>query len=433
MKFSYKNLSLQNQLALPLGVLFLPLVVIMSFTFIRSERAALLTSLDKKAQALVRNMADIFGDKMALGEYSQVQQAANFAKQADEDIAYMHVVGVDGRVIASTDPKIRNVLLKRNEFDNEAFTAAGFVKHYEGNSADFEVAMPMMFQNKRQGVLRIGILTTAVDKALREARLTILIMASLALIMGGVAYLLVIRNERLKDLDQAKSEFISIVSHELRNPMTSVSGFATTLQRKADKLPQEKKDEYLSIIISESARLTRLVEDLLDVTKIELGKYELRKERVKILPLVSKIAEGLKIQNPHLNFPVEFHDQELELSVDGEKLQQVFINLASNGVKYSPENGNITFRSKTSGAQAVFSIEDQGPGIPAEFVGKLFQKFFRVETANPNASKKGPKGTGLGLTIAKKVVEMHGGKIWVESEVGHGARFFFTLPLAESN
>jgi signal transduction histidine kinase len=212
--------------------------------------------------------------------------------------------------------------------------------------------------------------------------------------------------------------------------MTSVSGFAMTLKKMGERLPAEKKASYLDIIINEASRLTRLVEDLLDVTKIELGRYDIRLAPTKIKPLADKVAEGLKIQNPSLSFPVEFTDPEIELHVDGDKISQVFINLAGNGVKYSPPDGSIRFRAEKKTDHVLFSIEDQGPGIPKEHIDKLFQKFYRVETADPNAPRKGPKGTGLGLTIAKKVVEMHGGKIWVESELGHGARFCFTLPLA---
>ena len=238
-------------------------------------------------------------------------------------------------------------------------------------------------------------------------------------------------NARLKALDQAKSEFVSIVSHELRTPMTAVYGFLNLLKMKSDQIPEEKRKEYISIMYEEAARLIRLINDLLDITKIEVGRYDIAPVPTPIFEIAEKVAQTLKVSHPQLTFKVEFKEPGLKLNVDADKIEQVILNLAGNAVKYSPAGGEVKIKGEFSGTEGknskwfMISVEDQGPGIPPEYRDKVFEKFYRVEKA---AKTIGPKGTGLGLAIARRIVEMHGGSIWVESEVGRGSRFIFTLP-----
>ncbi|MBI4375936.1 MAG: response regulator [Elusimicrobia bacterium] len=239
-------------------------------------------------------------------------------------------------------------------------------------------------------------------------------------------------NTRLKELDRAKSEFVSIVSHELRTPMTSINGFLTTIQTRNAQLSDEKKREYLHIMHQESTRMIRLVNDLLDITKIELGHYEMNKIKSDFSDLTKKVVESMWIQNPQLTFKISGLEATVLLEIDPDKIRQVLINLLSNAAKYSPKGGVVAVDIQGRNGKTEIRIKDQGPGIPKEHLQKLFHKFYRVETVTPNKANKGPKGTGLGLAITKKIVEMHGGDIWVESEVGKGSQFCFTLPLPSS-
>lgn len=434
--FSLTQFNPKLELLLPFIAVFLVTFFPLSISFIHTERNALMGSLTKKAESLVRNLADILGDDLAMGQYDLAQRAAIATTHSDSDVKYVIVVGLDGFVHATSDLSLRNIILKRNQFESDALKITGFTMRQSPTPGIFEVSTPINFQSNTVGILRIGISTDVVNSLMHKTIITILFLASFSMVFAIVTFKLksktrelAVANERLKELDTAKSEFLSVVSHEIKNPMAAVIGFAGALLKMSDRLSAEQKREYLGIIINQSNRLVRMVEDLLDVTKIELGKFELHRSPTKLFPLARKIAEGLKLQNPLLSFPISCDDPELELSIDADKIEQVLINLSGNAVKYSPANGQVTILMRRDGDDAIFSVEDQGPGIPPQHVNKLFQKFYRVENSDPEAAKRGTKGTGLGLTIAKRIVEMHGGKIWVESELGHGSRFYFTLPM----
>lgn len=238
-----------------------------------------------------------------------------------------------------------------------------------------------------------------------------------------------VANERLKQLDVAKTEFMSVLRHELNNPIGSIKMYAETLRKRPERVTEEKKAQYLEFIGEESARLGRLVRDLLDMTEIELGRFKLRLEPMKISPLLAKVADSFRMQFPDLRFPVASPEPDVELPADADKIEEVLINLVGNAVKYSPSNGEIRISAQREKDAILLSVADQGPGISAQHLEKVFDKFYRIES---ETGAKGPSGTGLGLTISKKIVEMHGGRIWIESEIGKGSRFYFRLPFSAS-
>ncbi|MBI4376357.1 MAG: hypothetical protein HY549_07900, partial [Elusimicrobia bacterium] len=233
-------------------------------------------------------------------------------------------------------------------------------------------------------------------------------------------------NDRLRGMDKAKTEFLSIASHELRAPLTAIYGFLTIMQERPSQLPESKSREYIDMMHAESSRMVRLINDLLDITKIELGHFEVLKAPAKLLPIVNKVCEEMRVTFPALAFRVVggYGEDDLVASVDPDKIGQVLLNLAGNAAKYSPEKGEVLFRVEKGDGEVLLSVEDQGPGIPPEHRERIFEKFYRIEKAE---NRQGPKGTGLGLTIARSIVEMHGGRIWVESESGRGSRFRFSL------
>ncbi|MDP4093585.1 MAG: ATP-binding protein [Bacillota bacterium] len=255
-----------------------------------------------------------------------------------------------------------------------------------------------------------------------------------------IAQSLMESNEKLKELDKLKSDFLSTVSHELRTPLTSVLGFAKIIRKKLEEtiypvLPDgDKKVERtmsvlldnIDIILVEGERLTNLINDVLDIEKMEAGKIELRLEEVEIgsvikksIAVFSSMAEqkGIRLIN-------ESEESLPKIVCDKDRITQVIANLLSNAIKFT-DKGAVTCFATQSGNNIRISIKDDGIGIEAENLTAVFDKFKQIGDTMTDK----PKGTGLGLPICKQIVEYHGGKIWVESEFGKGSNFIFLLPV----
>lgn len=229
-----------------------------------------------------------------------------------------------------------------------------------------------------------------------------------------------------KEMERLKDELVSTVSHELRTPLTSLRGFAELMLKR--DFPSEKQREFLGIIHRESLRLTELINDFLDLQRIESGRQKYDFEARELEPL---LRETLSVFNQELGR----HSLRLNVSpslplvhVDAARLQQVMTNLLSNALKFSPQGGQITVGARLEGEVVKVWVTDQGVGIPPEAIPNLFHQFFRVD----NQDTRSIGGTGLGLALVKEIVKTHGGRIWVESTVGIGSTFFFTLPIADT-
>ncbi|RME46419.1 MAG: hypothetical protein D6791_08350 [Chloroflexi bacterium] len=231
-------------------------------------------------------------------------------------------------------------------------------------------------------------------------------------------------NEELKELDQLKSEFVSMVSHELRAPLTNINGSIELMLADGDMDPESQRT-MLRIIGEQSARLTRLVQGILNVSRIEARKLEIHPQAVDVRPLMEKAIENLaRRENIH-----EFELPEGPLPLvwaDPDRLEEILANLIDNAVKYSPEGGTIKLSARESDGRLIISVTDPGVGIPAKELDKIFEKFHRVDRGDARTTY----GHGLGLYISKRFIEAHGGDIWVESKLGKGSTFSFTLPLA---
>jgi len=236
-------------------------------------------------------------------------------------------------------------------------------------------------------------------------------------------------NERLKELDRLKSDFVSNVSHELRTPLTAIKGAVDLILREVPGPLTEKQSHYLARVRSNTQHLAGLINDLLDLSKIEEGKIELQPSRMSLGGLVHEVVETLK--PIAVEKPIELEVTTLEPSIlvwaDRDKITQVLTNLIGNAIKFTPPHGKVTVSSASTATGWVrISVSDTGPGISAIEREKIFDKFYQVaENGEPK-----PKGTGLGLAISKTLVELHGGKIWLESEPTSGSTFYFTLPAA---
>jgi PAS domain S-box-containing protein len=233
-------------------------------------------------------------------------------------------------------------------------------------------------------------------------------------------------NATLEKLDRTKTEFLSIVSHEFRTALTGIQGFSELI-RDGGLEPDEVR-AYGGYIFNDADRVNRLIGDMLDLDRMESGRMSIRTADVDINEVLSdSIARASS--SPTVEFKADL-DPRLPIVVgDRDRLVQVVSNLVNNAVKYSPDGGTVTLSSRSEGGFALVSVTDTGVGIPPDEIGHVFERFRRVRSG---AAQSIP-GTGLGLTIVKQIVEMHGGKIWVESAVGHGSAFHFTLPLAADN
>lgn len=234
--------------------------------------------------------------------------------------------------------------------------------------------------------------------------------------------------EGLRELDRRKSDFVATVSHEFKSPLSVIKeSLSIILDGIAGEINPEQKG-MLEKGKKSIDRLIRLVTDLLDVSKIESGKMEIRKEMIDIGQLVNEVLKthGKEIYKKQLILKKDIPKNIGMLLADRDKLTQVMINLFSNAIKYTPSGGNIAISLLGIKSEIRFEIFNSGPGISKEGIDKLFDKFERI-----TAEKQ--EGTGLGLSISKDIIELHKGKIWVESEVGKGNKFIFTLPRDSKN
>ena len=228
---------------------------------------------------------------------------------------------------------------------------------------------------------------------------------------------------RRKEVERMKTEFVSLVSHELRTPLTAIQGFAETLFDFGDELEPLKLKQYLGIILEESKRLGRLVTNFLDISKLESGIEELNLREIELQDLCGRLTSLFREHPSQTTFEVRIEPGSGRVLADEEQLYRVLLNLCGNALKYSPAKGTITISCRRDGGMTEISVKDQGPGISPEHQAKLFEKFYRISDA---VSQKTP-GTGLGLAICKGIIKNHGGRIWVESVLGQGTSFKFTL------
>lgn len=247
-------------------------------------------------------------------------------------------------------------------------------------------------------------------------------------------------NAKLKELDKLKNEFVSTVSHELRTPLTSIIGFAKLMKKKFTNnllplldLENEKIKKTCmqlgsntDIIISEGERLTSIVNDMLDISKIESGSTSWKEEAVSMEEIINQsIAATMSIiESKGLEVIKDIEEGIPKITADKDKISQVVINLISNAVKFT-DTGSITCRAVMWENEITVSVEDTGIGIAEEYYGLVFEKFKQIGDSLIGK----PKGTGLGLPICKSIIEYYGGRIWVESNIGKGSKFSFTLPI----
>lgn len=233
--------------------------------------------------------------------------------------------------------------------------------------------------------------------------------------------------KRLKELDKMKSDFVSNVSHELRTPLTAIKGSADNMLDGITGPLNDKQVRYLARIKSNADRLSRLINDILDLSKIEAGRIALDPTTLAIVPIIQEVTDSLRpvATEKKISLTVASPDSGLTAWADRDKVMQVLMNLIGNAIKFTPSQGAVSVSAGTDGDDWVnISVTDTGPGMAAEEADKIFDKFYQI----PQVKAQHYQGTGLGLAISKALVDMHGGRIWVQSEVGKGSTFSFSLP-----
>jgi signal transduction histidine kinase len=232
--------------------------------------------------------------------------------------------------------------------------------------------------------------------------------------------------EQLERLNRAKSEFVSIVSHEFRTPLTGIQGFSEMMRD--EELTMEEMREYAGDINKDSQRLNRMINEMLDLDRMESGRMTIHPEPIDLNSVVDEVAGRVRPNAPNHTLTLDLQPDLPQIQADRDRMTQVASNLLNNAVKYSPTGGRITVTTRADGTDVRLDVRDEGLGIPPEALETIFERFSRVDSQ----ATKDIQGTGLGLPIVRQIVQLHGGKVWAESELGKGSVFHVVLPLAGS-
>jgi len=299
----------------------------------------------------------------------------------------------------------------------------------------WKIGMPLTKNGKKIGVLSMKTSSKIVDELTRENRNKSLYLLFAEIIIVVLFILLAVRfwdyillYKKIKELDEMKDEFISIASHELRTPVTGIKGYSSMILDGSFGEVNEKTRNAAKTILSASERLGTLVDDLLNVSRIEQGRMEINIKKQNVYETVDSVYNELKIQADEKKLELKFNSNKKEwpeINIDEEKLKQILINLIGNSIKYTKKGSIIISNYIKDNKFLAISIKDTGIGMDEEERRRLFQKFYRVK----NENTKKIVGTGLGLWITKQIVELMGGNIFVDSIKGTGSEFTIIFPI----
>ncbi len=254
-----------------------------------------------------------------------------------------------------------------------------------------------------------------------------LIVLGTTTLLFVISFIIIRSFERTAEASRMKSEFINIVSHQLRSPLTNIKWTFELLTSKELEVPSEKVEEYLNNVKDNIARMVELIDDLLIVSKIEQGSFPIMKKEISLEDLIKDLVSRFKVFAEASHIDLKFSSQENlpQVYADPSLLKLVTENLIDNAIRYTKGGGRVEIKLAKEGENVVFSIEDSGVGIPLEEQKFIFRKFFRAE----NVIKKRTRGSGLGLYVCKSVIEKSGGKVWFKSKEGKGTTFYYTHPI----
>lgn len=313
-----------------------------------------------------------------------------------------------------------------------------FVKEETSGDRFWLVAMPMQDNDgNKKAILSMKLSSKVIDDLTDENRnaSTYILFATVLITILFLSITVrlwdyVVLYKKIKEVDQMKDEFISIASHELRTPLTSIKGYTSLiLEGTFGKIEDKRMNESLEKIANSTGRLENLVEDLLNVSRLEQGRLTVEMEEVQLEPIIEEMISQLSITADQKKLALIYEKPKEKLplvSADSERIKQILVNLIGNGIKYT-ETGSVTISTEIKKDKLRIKVADTGLGISPEAQKNLFQKFYRVRTDKT----EGIQGTGLGLWITKQIVELMGGKIYLESIEGKGSQFTVELTLAK--
>lgn len=280
--------------------------------------------------------------------------------------------------------------------------------------------------------LGVAVITSQLDRSRRRAQIVGQHLQEYADELEDTNQQLAEVNRRLEEANQMKDRFLSITSHELKTPVTAILGQSQLLQRRLTKQKEPivevaKVRPTLESIDGQTRRLTGLIDELLDVSRIQVGKVTLNRQMEDINKICQNVVEDQRLVSGR-EIQLSLPSTPIELLVDGQRLTQIMINLVGNAVKYSSAPAPIEVALKQEGDHVLFEVRDHGRGMSREQVENIFEMFYRA----PEAESSKTQGLGLGLAIVKDLVARHDGRVWCESEEGKGSRFFVALPLTAS-
>ena len=457
---------------------FLIIAVILGvsiFLFV-AERRLLIQELEENQTNIIKGLAQVGKESLITNDEILLLNYVSLIKKS-RGVIYGMVTGPQGKILAHTDVSLlgtiaNDAIAKKAGSSRELVTQSYLDKEKQ---KILDIALPIFIKESKVGIARIGFsedtLHNIVEETLRKTRKRIFGVAIVVLIIGFIGAIILAQmmtkpikqmakgaeligqgkldttievksrdelgslardlnkmSSQLKEIDQMKRDFLASVTHELRSPLTSLTMYIELFLKGAAGELTEKAKKFLKIMEGSNNRLSRFIDDLLDMAKIERGKMEIKRESLGILPIVSETVQLIKPQadEKDIEITMDIPDNLPLVFVDGDRTRQIITNLLSNSIKFTPEKGKVSIKVQDDKEYLQLSISDTGIGIPPDRLSKIFDKFEQVREVRERI--KGPKGTGLGLTIVKSLVEAQGGKIWVESEVGKGSTFYFTLP-----
>jgi signal transduction histidine kinase len=390
-------------------------------------------------QAIAERVAEVLGDWTAVimksGDSNELRVASIYHRDmASLGLAWSYIYrqplmvgeGIIGQVVATGFPSLTtNVAGITGE---ETGYRVGTSQH--ANPMKLASLLILPLRTRREMLGAIVIAANDPDRVMTDEKLPLAEVlaerAALAIENAKLYTEQVEARRKVEDLSRLKDEFLSIASHELRTPVTSIKGYtqlAKTLIRENDLATSE---EYLDIALDQIDRMSRLILELLDVSRIETGRLQIRREPIPWSNFVRDVVHRHHTAFSDRHFRVDGDGDERVINGDRDRLEQVLGNLLENAVKYSPEGSDISVAVDDRGDHVVTAVSDRGMGIPADELGQVFERFHRGR----HVSSTNYGGLGLGLYITKQIVERHGGQIWVESREGQGTTFYFSLPAA---
>jgi PAS domain S-box-containing protein len=386
-------------------------------------------------QAIAERVAEVLGDWSAVilrNDARELSVASIYHRDmASLGLAWSYIYrqplivgeGIIGQVVSTGYPSLTT--------DVRGIADRGTGTSYHPSPVKLASLLILPLRTRREVIGALIIAANDPDRAMTDDKLPLAEVlaerASLAIENARLYTEQVEARHKLEDLSRLKDEFLSIASHELRTPVTSIKGYTQLAKMLIRENDLATSEEYLDIALDQIDRMSRLILELLDVSRIETGRLEIRREPIIWSQFVRDVVHRHHTAVSDRRFHVSIPDDAKVVTGDRDRLEQVLGNLLENAVKYSPDGSDITVTVDDKGDAFVTAVSDRGIGIPADELAQVFERFHRGR----HVSSTNYGGLGLGLYITKQIIERHGGTIWVDSKEGHGTSFYFSLPASE--